>query len=205
MPIRQCSCRRCGVGSQQRAAWHAPAGRRSACNQQVRFSAAPAPTDAAALPVTSLHILSYRPDRPVSSGSKLPQLRAQAPTCRLGSCACSAPSEAACTRQAASGRGGRALLCCSTECASGRSAPRRSGDTFVLIQQMSSQRRKPHLRRQCRPASRPSALPHLQARPGPAACRPGWMTGWTGRPGLGWAGMLGWLAAAACPSPSKQV
>jgi hypothetical protein len=32
---------------------------------------------------------------------------------------------------------------------------------LVLIQQMSSHRLKPHLRRQCRPASSPSALPHL--------------------------------------------
>lgn len=38
----------------------------------------------------------------------------------------------------------------------------RVGSLLVLIQQMSSQRRKPHLRRQCRPASSPSALPHLR-------------------------------------------
>lgn len=37
----------------------------------------------------------------------------------------------------------------------------RLGSLLVLIQQMSSHRRKPHLRRQCRPASSPSALPHL--------------------------------------------
>jgi len=114
------------------------------------------------------HIFCYHPETTASLDSKLPHLRTQAPTYKMGSCARGAMQKSSRRSSGSAARAGtraRALLCCSTECASGRSAPRRSGDTFVFIQQMSSQRRKPHLRRQCRPASRPSALPHLRRAP----------------------------------------
>lgn len=55
------------------------------------------------------------------------------------------------------------LVCCSTELASWRTVDAfLDGSVFVLIQHMSSHRLKPHFFRQCLPASRPSALPHLQ-------------------------------------------
>ena len=53
------------------------------------------------------------------------------------------------------------LVCCSTAKASWRAATLCAAWALDLIQQMSSQRRKPHFFRQCLPASRPSALPHL--------------------------------------------
>ena len=54
------------------------------------------------------------------------------------------------------------LVCWSVEWKSWwMEAPLSCLEVLALIQQMSSQRLKPHFCRQCRPASRPSALPHL--------------------------------------------
>lgn len=54
------------------------------------------------------------------------------------------------------------FVCCRVEWASWcTEAVRLPRSVLVLIQQMSSQRLKPHFCRQCLPASKPSALPHL--------------------------------------------
>ena len=56
----------------------------------------------------------------------------------------------------------RTLVCCKTAFASCLTVEAlREGSWFVFTQQMSSHLRKPHFFKQCRPASKPSALPHL--------------------------------------------
>jgi hypothetical protein len=97
------------------------------------------------------------------------------------------------------------LVCCSTALGSARVAETflMAGSLLVLIQQMSSHRRNPHLRRQCRPASSPSALPHLCSSGGETSLG-GW--GSTGRGGGPLAGTrLGLRSSAARPCPSPIV